>query len=263
MRVFSSRKYRLSRVLNDKKLLTEFTEVSMRIVIVAVLLMISFAFAAGLQDARELYTKGEFQKATAAALAVGGSNGLALAAKSNSIFATTRLASEQEALFVKSESYAQQAIKLDDKNDAGYVELAQAIGQLAELRGALAALFQGVPSRIRDNLEKAISLNPNNATALMGLGAWNAEIAASGAGFLFGADVSKVAPLMEKAIMLEPDEIVHYVEYAHSLVVLDKVKNKTKATALLEKAVTLNINDAAEALDLKQAQKDLAALKLK
>ena len=232
-----------------------------RLFFAGVLLSVSFAFASGLQDAKALYTKGEFQKATAAAIAVGGSDGLALAARANTVFARTRPSAEQEALYVNSETYALEAIKLNDKNDAAYVELAQVTGQLAELRGALAALLQGVPTRIRDNLEKAISLNPKNATALMGLGAWNAEIAASGAGFLFGAEASKVEPLMEKAIALEPDEIVHYVEYAHALIVLDAGKNRARATGLLEKALTLNVNDAAEALDLKQAKKDLAALK--
>jgi tetratricopeptide (TPR) repeat protein len=260
MRVFSSRKYRLSRVLNDKKLLTEFTEVSMRIV-VAVLLMISFAFAAGLQDAKELYAKGEFQKATAAALAVGGSDAMAFAAKSNSLFATTRPPSEQEILFDKSEIYALQAIKLNDKNDAGYVELARVIANLAKLRGTLAALTQGVPSRIRDNLNKAIGLNPNNATALVAFALWHAQIGSSGAGFLFGADVSRVVPLIEKAIALEPNQIIHYVEYAHALKVLDLNKNKAKVIELLEKAVLLKPNDVAEGFDLERAKRDLAALK--
>jgi tetratricopeptide (TPR) repeat protein len=260
MRIFTIRKRRAGK--NNGSSIKS-SEHPTRVFFAGLLLTLSFAFAAGLQDARALYGKGEFQKATAAALGVGGSDGMALAAKANILFARTRPVAEQEAWYVKSETYALEAIKLNGKNDAGYVELAQVTGQLAELRGTWAALTQGVPSRIRDNLEKAIQLNPKNATALMGLGAWHAEIGASGAGFLFGADTSKVAPLMEKAIALEPDEIIHYVEYANSLIVLDATKNKVKAIGLLEKALTLKVNDAAEALDLKQAKKDLAALKLK
>jgi tetratricopeptide (TPR) repeat protein len=233
----------------------------MRIFIAALLLFVPLTFAAGLQDARVLYGKGEFQKATEVALDAGGSDGMAFAAKANSLFATTQPVTGQEALYTKSERYALEAIKLDAKNDAGYLELARVIGRLAQFRGVLVALSQGVPTRMKDNLEKAINLNPKNATALVALGSWNAQIGNSGAAFLFGADTSKVVPLMEKAISLEPDQIIHRVEYAHALIVLDANKNKAKAIELLEKAVTLKVNDVAEGFDLERARRDLAALK--
>ena len=232
----------------------------MRILIAAILLLTSFALAAGLQDAQALYAKGEFQKATETAVAAGGADGLAFAAKANSIFANTRPGPEQEALYVKSESYANQAIKLDAKNDAGYFELARAIGRLSQLRGVAAALLQGLGTKVKENLDKALGLNPKNASAWVALGLWNAEIVAKGVGFLYGADAGKVAPAMEKAIALEPDQIIHRVEYAKALMLLD-AKNKPKAIELLEKAVTLKVNDVAEGFDLERAKKDLAALK--
>jgi tetratricopeptide (TPR) repeat protein len=232
----------------------------MRTIVAAILLVTSFAFAAGLPDAQALYTKGEFQKAAETAVAAGGADGFAFAAKANSIFATTRPAAEQEPLYVKSESYANQAIKIDAKNDDGYFELARAIGRLSQLRGVLAALTQGLGTKVKENLDKALGLNPKNASAWVALGLWHAEIVAKGVGFLYGADGGKVAPAMEKAIALEPDQIIHRVEYAKALMLLD-AKNKPKAIELLEKAVTLKVNDVAEGLDLERAKKDLAALK--
>ena len=232
----------------------------MRTFIAAILLVTSFAFATGLQDAQALYTKGEFQKATETAVAAGGADGFAFAAKANSIFASTRPAGEQEGIYIKSEGYANQAIKLDAKNDDGYLELARAIGRLSQLRGVLAALTQGLGTKVKDNLDKALSLNPKNASAWVALGLWHAEIVAKGVGFLYGADGGKVAPAMEKAIALEPDQIIHRVEYAKALMLLD-AKNKPKAIELLEKAVTLKVNDVAEGFDLERAKKDLAALK--
>ena len=232
----------------------------MRTFVATILLVTSFAFAAGLPDAQALYAKGDFQKATESAVAAGGSDGLAFAAKANSIYASTRPAAEQEPLYVKSEGYANQAIKLDDKNDAGYFELARAIGRLSQLRGVAAALLQGLGTKVKENLDKALSLNPKNASAWVALGLWNAEIVAKGVGFLYGADGGKVVPAMEKAIALEPDAIIHRVEYAKALMLLD-AKNKPKAIELLEKAITLKVNDAAEEMDLARAKKDLAALK--
>jgi hypothetical protein len=232
----------------------------MRTFVAAILLVTSFAFAAGLLDAQALYAKGEFQKASDAAVAAGGADGLAFAAKANSIYANTRPAGEQEGLYAKSEGYARQAIKLDAKNDDGYFELARALGRLSQLRGVLAALTQGLGTQVKDNLDKALSLNPKNASAWVALGLWHAEIVAKGVGFLYGADGGKVAPAMEKAIALEPDQIIHRVEYAKALMLLDP-KNKPKAIELLEKAITLKVNDVAEGLDLERAKKDLAALK--
>jgi hypothetical protein len=232
----------------------------MRTIVAAILLVTSFAFAAGLPDAQALYTKGEFQKAAETAVAAGGADGFAFAAKANSIYANTRSAAEQEPLYVKSESYANQAIKLDAKNDDGYFELARAIGRLSQLRGVLAALTQGLGTKVKENLDKALSLNPKNASAWVALGLWHAEIVAKGVGFLYGADGGKVVPAMEKAIALEPDAIIHRVEYAKALMLLD-AKNKPKAIELLEKAVTLKVNDVAEEMDLARAKKDLAALK--
>jgi tetratricopeptide (TPR) repeat protein len=234
---------------------------NLRVVSAAVLLTISSVFAAGLQDAKALYARGEFQKASDVALVVGGSDAMAFAAKANSLFATTQPLAEQEALYDKSERYALEAIKLNAKNDAGYLELARVTGRLAQFRGILVALSQGVPTRMKDNLEKAIQLNSKNATALVALALWHAQIASSGAGFVFGADTGKVVPLLEKAIALEPDQIIHRVEYAHALIVLDANKNKTKAIELLEKAVSMKANDVAEGFDLERAKKDLAALK--
>jgi tetratricopeptide (TPR) repeat protein len=232
----------------------------MRNLVAAILLITSFAFAAGLPDAKALYAKGDFQKAAETAVAVGGSDGFAFAAKANSIFASTRPAGEQEGLYVKSEGYANQAIKLDAKNDDGYFELARAIGRLSQLRGVLAALTQGLGTKVKENLDKALDLNPKNASAMVALGLWHAEIVSKGVGFLYGADGGRVAPLMEKAIGLEPDTMIHRIEYAKALMLLD-AKNKAKAIELLEKAVTLKVNDAAEEMDLARAKKDLAALK--
>jgi tetratricopeptide (TPR) repeat protein len=124
----------------------------------------------------------------------------------------------------------------------------------------LAALTQGLGTKVKENLDKALSLNPKNASAWVALGLWNAEIVAKGVGFLYGADGAKVAPAMEKAIALEPDQIIHRVEYAKALMLLD-AKNKPKAIELLEKAVTLKVNDVAEGFDLERAKKDLAALR--
>ena len=231
-----------------------------RLVIPLLALVCSAAFAATLQDATELYTKGDFLGAASTAVSLKTSDGYALAAKATSIYSATRPDKEQDALYSKAEDYAGKAVSLEPQNLNGYLERARAVGRLSQLRGVLQALVQGYGSRVRDDLNKVLQLDPNNAPAMVSLGLWHAEIVSKGVGWLYGADGGKVAPLFEKSISLEPNVPIHRVEYAHSLVLLDKNKNRDKARQLLQGAISLKPRDAADRLDQDRAKRDLAAL---
>ena len=227
-----------------------------------VLLASSLALAAGtLQDAQSQYAKGDFAGAVQTAVALNTSDGFALAAKSNSIFSSTQTDNKQEALYTQSERYARNAISLDASNSEGYFEAARAIGRLSQLRGVLAALTQGLGGQIKENLDRALRLDPQYANALVALGLWHAEIFGKGVAFLYGADPAKGLAAFTRAIQLEPKVIIHRVEFARGLMLIDAGKNKDEAIAQLEVAVTLTPRDAAERLDLERAKRDLAALK--
>ena len=85
----------------------------------------------------------------------------------------------------------------------------------------------------------------------MGIAAWHAQVAASGGGFLYGADASKVQPLFEQAIKAQPKVISYRVEYAVALHALGK---KDPARAQLTAALALMPSDYAEKLELERAR---------
>ena len=232
-----------------------------RIAIVVCLALLSLAVAAGIADVKSMYAKGQFKEASDLAATLKTSEGFSWAGKALAVYALTRPASEQDELYAKSEGYGKRAIELDANNPEGYFEVARAQGRLSQLRGVLASLAQGYGASIRENLDKCIKLDPKNASAKVALALWNAEIVNKGVGWLYGADAGRVVPLMEEAVKLEPDVIIHRVEYAHALVLLDKNKNKAKAIEMLEAALKLKVNDAAEQLDFDRAGRDLAELK--
>ena len=233
----------------------------MKETVFALLLAAGLALAAGtLQDAQNQYASGDFTGAVQTSVALNTSDGFALAAKSNSIFASTQADNKQEAIYAQSEKYARSAIKLDSENSDGYFETARALGRLSQLRGILAALTQGLGGQIKDNLDKAIRLDPQYANALVALGLWHAEIVAKGVAFLYGADPAKGLAAFNRAIRLEPKVIIHRVEFARGLMLFDAGKNKDAAIAQLEIAVMLSPRDAAEKLDLERAKRDLATL---
>ena len=234
----------------------------MKKTLLTLLLISSLALAAGtLQDAQSQYAKGDFAGAVQSAVALNSSDGFALAAKSNSIFASTQADNKQEVIYAQSEKYARSAVSLDANNSDGYFEAARAIGRLSQLRGVMAALTQGLGGQIKELLDKALKLDPQFANALVALGLWHTEIAAKGVAFLYGADPVKGLAAFTRAVKLEPKVIIHRVEFARGLTLIDAGKNKDEAIAQLEVAVTLAPKDAAEKLDLERAKRDLAALK--
>jgi hypothetical protein len=110
-------------------------------------------------EARALYAKGAFLEASQLAANAGTAEGFALAARALSQHSGRQSATQQEQLQAQCESYARKAIALDAKYANGHFELAAAIGELGRLRGTGWAFLNGVANVVKDNLEKAISLD--------------------------------------------------------------------------------------------------------
>jgi hypothetical protein len=218
------------------------------------------SLGAPLQDAQKLYAKGEFKAAFELASDIDSAEGQTLAAKANSIYAGTQPENKQEPLYAISEKYAGNAIKLNSKYAAGYFELARALGRLSQLRGTLAALSQGLGTRIKTNLETCLDLDRSSASCMVAFGLWHAEIVAKGVGWVYGANEGASINFFERALALEPKVIIHRVEYAKAMLLLNRDKFKAAAKAQLEIAIKLEPRDAADKLDLERAKRDLAEL---
>ena len=214
-----------------------------------------------LESAKALYTKGDFKGAVLLAQEIESSEAQALAAKANSVYASTQAENKQERLYGQSEEYARKAVGLNPKNPDAYFEVARALGRLSQLRGIAAALTQGLGTQIREHLEAALQLEPKHTNSLVAFGIWHAEISAKGVGWLYGASPEAAIGYFERGNKLEPKLILPKVEYARGLLLLDKKKYLEKATSLLEEALKLTPNDAADRLDLARAKRDLEALR--
>ncbi len=224
------------------------------------ILLSNSSFATPIQDAQKLYAKGDFKAAVDLAADIDSAEGQTLAAKANSIYAGTQPENKQEPLYAISEKYANNAIKLNSKYAAGYFELARALGRLSQLRGTLAALSQGLGTKIKSNLETCLELDRSSASCMVAYGLWHAEIVAKGVGWVYGANEGASINFFDRAISFEPKIIIHRVEYAKALLLLNRDKFKAAAKSQLEIAVKLEPRDAADKLDLERAKRDLADL---
>lgn len=215
------------------------------------------ASAQSLAAAQALYDQGKWQEAATAAAALKTSAGYALAAEATTAGAGLSAESAKKGLFQKAQDYARQAISADKNNPDAYFELARAQGRLAQYSGILNSL--GLAGDMKKNLDTAIKLRPNMASAYVALGLWNANLVAKGtvATLATGAKRNQIGPNFEKAIALEPNKAVHRIEYANALILQG---NKAAARAQLEKAVTLPADTFWEKRDLEQARKTLAGL---
>lgn len=215
------------------------------------------ASAQSLAAAQSLYDQGKWQEAASAAAALKTSAGYALAAEATTAGASLSAESAKKALFQKAQDYARQAISADKNNPNAYFELARAQGRLAQYSGILNSL--GLAGDMKKNLDTAIKLRPNMASAYVALGLWHANLVSKGtvATLATGAKRNQINSNFEKAIALEPNKAVHRIEYANALLLQG---NKAAARTQLEKAVTLPADTFWEKRDLEQARKTLAGL---
>lgn len=220
--------------------------------------LLGTAGAQSLSAAQSQLDAGNWQAAAKTASALNTSAGYALAAEATTLGAG--ISGSSKAQYQQAQTYAQKAISLDKNNAEAYFELARAQGRLAQSAGILQSL--GLAGDMKKNLQKAISLKPNLAGAYVALGLWNAELNAKGgaARAATGARADQVAPNFNKAISLEPNRIVHRLEYARALMLLSK-DNKAKAVEQLNKAVSLPAKTFWDKRDQQAAQQLLAKLK--
>ncbi|GAB5602818.1 hypothetical protein FJNA_13430 [Thermus sp. FJN-A] len=208
-----------------------------------------------------LVDAGRFQEAYEAGLKQGTPEALALAAKGASFYALYQAKPEEKRpWFERAEKAASEAIAKAPDYPEGYFERARALGRLSQFKGILEALAEGLAPRIRSDLEKTLKLKPDHAGAMVALALWHFELVQKGwlVAATQGADAGQVEPLMRRAIALEPQVIIHRVEYARVLAAWNK---KDEARRQLETALALPAKTAADRYDQKRAQEELAKLR--
>ena len=209
-----------------------------------------------------LFHSGDFEKATAAGLAAGGA-GITAANKATAIYATYLEPKEKTRLDlftqVAERAEAQAADEPDNPN-AWYWH-AYALGRYGQGISVAKALAQGLGTKVKESLEKAIALSPKHADARIALGAFHAEVidkvGSLIGGMTYGAKKDVGLKLFQEALKLNPGSAIGMIEYANALVMLDGDKKMKEATKLYEQAAASTPVDAMERLDVEMAKAEL------
>ncbi|MER3443666.1 MAG: hypothetical protein C4333_05925 [Meiothermus sp.] len=218
--------------------------------------LLGMALAQNPAAVEKMIEEGKLQAAYTEALMLGNA-GYVLAAKAASYYAGYQASDKEKgSWYDRAEEAAKKAIQADPDNPEAYFELARAHGRLAQFRGILDSL--NLASSVRDNLNKVLKLNPKHAGAKVALALWHLELTQKGVGWLYGANGGQVVPLFEEAIKLEPQTIIHRVEYATALA---RMNRKADAIKQLEYALSLPAKTYADRKDLERAKRQLDELK--
>jgi len=168
----------------------------------------------------------------------------------------------QKEYFAEGEQYARRAVQVRPDDAEGHFTLARALGRVALTLGKKDRVKYG--KEVRTEALEALKYDSLHAGALHVLGRWNAEIMRlSGFSRFFaktflGGDILGKASwdsavyYMAKSVQLEPNRLVHHLDYAEVLYDRNKGDDRTKAREQLE----LVINGQATEYNVKNYKKE-------
>jgi tetratricopeptide (TPR) repeat protein len=178
---------------------------------------------------------------------------------------TSKNARERSAHYSRAEEFAQQAIKADPQGDEGYKWLAIALGAQAEDASVRTQIE--LSRRIKENIEKALVLDPDDDISLLVLSRWHYKVASLAPwtkalvrlvyGGLPYASMEKAEELLLRAIA-KKDRIAHRYCLAK---VYYRMGRREAALHQLRLALTLPVTFPEEADDLEKARRKLNSWK--
>ena len=217
---------------------------------------------ARLQAAWRGFHRGDFADAIAEGAKMK-SAGATVANKAAAVAATYLVEEERPALELLREAAARaEAATRDAPDDANawYMQ-AFVLGRYAQRISVAKALAEGIGTKVRRALDRAIELEPKHADAHIALGLFHAEIidkvGALAGRLSYGADAGESVKHFEQALKLNPGSAIAHMEYANGLLMLHGDRKRRHAVELYRKAAVCRPADAMERLDVEQAKAEL------
>ena len=211
-----------------------------------------------------LFHNGEFQKAAEAGLQAGG-GGITVANKATCIYANYLEKKEKARLdlLMEAAQRAQAQAAAEPANPNAWYLQAYALGRYSQGISVAKALAQGLGSKVKEALEKAIKLQPRHADAHIALAAFHAEVidkvGSLIGGMTYGAKKEEGLKLFQEGLRLNPGSAIAMIEYANGMLMLDGDRRMKEATRLYEQAAAVQPMDAMERLDVELARVELQA----
>jgi hypothetical protein len=215
--------------------------------------------------ARAAYSNGAFVSAGAMGEAIGGVDGLTLAAASAMAEARFLLKDKSaSAALERCEQFARRAIALDQHAATPRLILAVALGLEARAMDPMTAYFSGAATEGRREIDAVLAIEPRSPRALALLGVWNLEVVKRAgpklAQLIYGADLTQGLDACEASTLADPGDPTVGVECALAMIALDDEGQLPRSLRLLHQALALAPRDAFDRLTQAEGRKALDQL---
>ena len=204
--------------------------------------------AQNMAAAQAAWVEGDFRVAAELAAGLGTADGYALAAESLGTFGYFgATGDEQAALYAEAVDHAEAALGLAPDSVYAHIQLAHAVGRVAELAGVFEALDQGYTQRVLDLLERAVELDPAAAVAHAGIAVWHARALDEGgllARMMFGASRDDALEHVDLALEHGAGDKLVLHDTAATLLILSERRYGDRARELLLAAQAMPDRDA-------------------
>lgn len=191
------------------------------------------------------FAAGDYETAVSLAVAAGGAENAALAARAiNAVayFEVERKASR--ALAERALEHAESAVKADPRLVEGQLQAAISLALRGAKMAPPRAFLLNIPARARRYLDAALAIEPENPWALSTSAAWRLEVARRGGGVAYGADPETGFAEFERARALDPANVVIAYECALRLLASGRKEWRDEALAALAAALQLSAETA-------------------
>jgi tetratricopeptide (TPR) repeat protein len=234
------------------------------IVLLLVLGLAAPAHGQDMAEAHALYDRGVMLKAAELARGFGTADGYALASQSTLVAAVYQRPGHDHALLQQAAADARAALALDPDHVAALLQLALALGYMAD-QDPIGAHFDGTADEGKALLDRALALAPDNAWAHGMLGVWHLRLVKYAgpllAQSLYDASLDRGREQCAEAATLAPDDLAMRFGCAISLMEAQPGRYTGQAVEVLDTVVRLPAKDAAAALVQAEARRRLAAIK--
>jgi tetratricopeptide (TPR) repeat protein len=218
---------------------------------------------AKLQSAWRAFHRGDYADAIAQGSKLKAA-GATVANKAAAVAATYLVDDDKTAIRLLLEAAARADAATREAPEAANAWYMQAfvLGRYAQSVSVVKALAEGIGSKVKKALDRALRLEPKHADAHIALGLYHAEIVdkigALAGRLTYGADAGEAVKHFEQALKLNPGSPIAHMEYANGLLMLHGDKKHKQAVELYRKAAACKPADAMEQLDVEQAKAELA-----
>ena len=191
-------------------------------------------------EAYRLYESGSYIEAAELALQHPSSDAKSFAARSYLTQVTSvEPRSRRLEIIGFAQDAAESALELDPKNVEALVQKAIAIGLQGTEMGVLKAFSSGIAHKVRDTLEAALAIDPDDPWALSTLGGWHMEVERRGGRIgrlIYGASRQMGSDYLERALFSAPNSIPVRQRYAALLIATNDKALHDRAAQILSRA---------------------------